>query len=150
PQKYYATMVPFASNSQGTVVGSIPSGDFYSNPWYVTNLAYTQLQPDGSYNGLHGLTINGLPGPLDPSGYAQVNDKNEILYFAGQDAPPMLLDLNTGKNVPVSSLISPQDLAPYSFLASTDFINDALDANGDILALAGPSFPGTFLLLIPP
>lgn len=136
PQRLFFTMQPFSANSQGTILGFLPSGQSRSDPWSDSIIGYTQRQPDGSNNGFHFLGYrNELHGWFDPERLAEINDKNQILSYPSPASEAVLTDLNKGTNITVSSLINPDILKQLGPIMTAPGSLVQLDEEGKILVV---------------
>ena len=141
PQPWLVTMRPLLGNNSGTILGTWPSGALRSDPWSDRAVGYTQLLPDGTYNGFHTLIEHGYPNGIF-SGFLDLNVRGEILANNQLFAP----GAGSGEGKDLSSFLSPDDNTRYFAILGL-----LLDDHGDILAQGIDKTRGyTNFLLTPP
>jgi hypothetical protein len=127
------------SNAEGTVLGIVPNGDSYGEPYSTPTIGYARMQPDGHFGPF-------VPLSSEYTAVAWINSQNQILLGGSLVNPKEIIDLNKGTTTDFASLVSPETLAAYGGWLYPDGIAD----NGAIHAEYYKN--GTFgnVILMPP
>jgi len=136
------TMQPIAINDSGTVIGRLATSVYRDGSAVFTEVGYAVRSPDGHYAPF--VPLNGYEGL--PSVELTLSQANQILMLG--EGGVKLVDVNTGTTTPITQVIPPELLTPYSNL-----IIEGFDDRGDILVRTTLNFDlkgNEYYILTPP
>ncbi|MHC5537199.1 PEP-CTERM sorting domain-containing protein [Singulisphaera rosea] len=142
------SMRPFETNTSGTLIGTLPSGQHYSDPFSAPIAGYVQLLSSGQYGEFHPLLLNDDAQRLD------LSQTNQILVRNLYDGSAKLVDLNRGTVSDFRSLLPPALAA--QFPETHQLEPYAISDNGTLLVGAwfgtwmNPSDKSPIVLLLSP
>lgn len=130
PETRFFPMQPSDVNSQGTVIGGVPSGEDQANPYTSLTLGYAQKLPDGQYGSFQPLTQTDGTGMQYNSIF--INSSNQILVSEEFDFKRFitLYNLNDHTVLSMSQIIPPDVLKQFYI-----FYGEGIDDNGDLLIM---------------